>query len=75
VRLSGSKLSSPSRPTEVEPVRSAEPASSQGTRSAIAFSTLFDAFRVAIPSSSAAKEGISASQPSGSSRRCIWPIS
>ena len=56
-RLSGSKFSAPSRPTEVEPVRSAEPASSHGTRSAIAFSTLFEALRVAIPFSSALEAG------------------
>ena len=51
-------------------MRSAEPASSQGSRSPIAFSTWFEALRVAIPFSSASKEGIAASQPSGSSRRC-----
>ena len=39
-------------------MRSAEPASSQGTRSAIAFSTLFEALRVASPFSSASKLGI-----------------
>ena len=61
-------------PLAVEPVRSAEPLRSHGTRGAIAFSTWLDALRVAIPSGSASKLGISASQPSGSSRRCIWSI-
>ena len=50
--------SAPSSPTEVEPVRSAEPASSHGTRAATAFSTWFDALRVAIPFSSGSKLGM-----------------
>ena len=70
-RVSGSKAFAPSRPTAFEPVRSAAPGSSQGTLAATAFSTLFEALRVARPFSSASKLGMSASQPSGSSRRCI----
>ena len=75
-RSSGAKVPAPSksRPLAAEPVRSAEPLRSHGTRGAIAFSTSFDALRVAIPPGSASKLGISASQPSGSSRRCIWSI-
>ena len=58
-------------PTEVEPVRSAEPLIIQGTSGAIAFCTWFDALRVAIPFASASNVGMSRSQPSGSSRRCM----
>ena len=64
-RLSGWKDSESSSSTEVEPVRSAEPERSQGTFAAIAFSTLFDALRVAMPFSSASKLGISASATNG----------
>src|ERR1044072_4166515 len=61
--------------TEVESVRSAEPASSQGSCRATAFSTLLEALRVAVPFSSGSKLGISASHPAGSSRLCIASIS
>ncbi len=56
-------------------MRSAEPASSQGRRSPIAFSTCCEALRVAIPFSSASKLGMPASQPSGRSRFCWASIS
>ena len=55
-------------------MRSAEPLSSHGTFAAIAFWTWFEALRVAIPFASASNDGMSRSQPSGSSRRCIAPI-
>ena len=73
----GSKSFAPSTSlsrTEVESVRSAEPLISQGTRGAIAFCTWFEALRVARPLRSHSKNGMSRSQPSGSSRRCIAPI-
>ena len=64
---------SPSRSsrTEVESVRSAEPATSHGIRAAIAFCTLLDALRVAIPLLVGLEAGDVGVQPSGSSRRCI----
>ncbi len=67
----GSKDWPSSKATEFDPVRSAAPTRSQGTLAATAFSTLFEALRVAIPFSSGSKIGSSASHPSGNSRRCI----
>ena len=58
--------------TEVESVRSAEPVTQPGHPLGDRVLDLrCEALRVAIPFSSASKLGISASQPSGSSRRCI----
>ena len=60
--------------TEVESVRSAEPLIIHGTSAAIAFCTWFEALRVASPFGSASNDGMSRSQPSGSSRRWMAPI-
>ena len=54
----------------VEGARSAEPPSSQGTCLATWLSTLPDEARLAMPLASAGKGLMSASQPSGNSRRC-----
>ncbi len=52
----------------VEGARSADPPTSHGTFGAIAFSTLPEASRPAMPLPSVGKVGRSASHPSGSSR-------
>ena len=65
----GSKSPSPSSAVYVDGSRSAEPPISAGRRGAMAFITLPEATRVAMPLASAGKTGMSASQPAGSSPR------
>ncbi len=61
----GTKLGSPFIVVLLDPARSAEPPHSSGMTGASAVSTSPDALRVAIPFSSASKDGIAWSRPSG----------